>query len=201
MRVVDHQPQPLWQRSQVRQQTLHHRPAVQIRRRGQRPHQRRSGHRATQRVSDRDPEQPRIALAPVHRDPRHVLGQAGRGGPGPHEHGLPAPRRGRYLNHAFGFGQPPEQRVARHDPFRDSRSARNINGPGPVKTDRERSQLAGSELTCAANSGCGGHPSMESPGAGPCLSSSDDTLPRNCARPLRGRCRGAAPRGRSPPGL
>ena len=166
MRIVDHQPQPVLKRCQVRQQPFHHRPAVQIRCRGQRPHQRRPGRRAPQRVGYRDPEPSRITHLAVYRYPRGVPGQASLGDPGPHEHRLPAPGRRRYLDDAFRFGQSPEQRAARHDSSSDGRSGRNIRGSGlvggrrgapyrpgancgvagPVKTDSERSQLARDHL-------------------------------------------------------
>ena len=95
MRIVDDQPQPVFQRGQVLQQPLHDRPAVQIRRRGQRPHQRRSGRRAPQRVGDRDPE-PLADHAP--RGPPVPTRRAGPGRPrrsrtasAPSSRSLPAP--------------------------------------------------------------------------------------------------------------
>ena len=124
MRIVDHQPQPVFQRGQILQQPLHHRPAVQIRRRGQRPHQHRSGRCTPQRVGYRDPEPSRITLLAVHRYPRGVPAQASLGDPGPHQHRLPAPSRRRYLNDTFRFGQAAEQRAARHHSSPDGRNGR-----------------------------------------------------------------------------
>jgi hypothetical protein len=90
-----------------------------------------------------------------------VPGQAGLGDPRPHQHRLPAPRRRRYLNDAFRFGQSPVQRAPGHDSSCAGRSGRNIKESGlvarrhdaperpdgstvtgPVKTGSERSQVA-----------------------------------------------------------
>ena len=60
--VIDHQPQPVLQRCQVRQQPLHDRPPVQIRRRRQRLYQRRPRARLAQRGEHRQPQPLRIAL-------------------------------------------------------------------------------------------------------------------------------------------
>jgi len=142
MGVVDDQPQPVRQRRQVRQQPFHHRPAVQIRCCGQRPHQRRPGRPTPQRVGDTDPEPPRITLIAARRRPRDPPGQARLGDPRPHQHRLPAPGRRRYLDQTLRFGQPPEQRAAGHD---CSPHGRHLSGPEPSRI--ARTYLPGHELT------------------------------------------------------
>ncbi len=160
--VIDDQPDPVRQRRQVRQQPLHNRPAVQVRRRRQRLHQRRPRGRLAQRADHLQPEPLRILFPAIYRYPRGVLGQASLGDPGPHQHRLPAPGGRRYLDDAFRFGQALEQRAARHDSSFDGRNSRNVRSPwlldgchgalcrpgancevaGPIKTDSGRSQLA-----------------------------------------------------------
>ena len=60
--IIDHQPDPIFQRRQVLQQPLHHRPAVQVRRRRQLPHQPRPRSGLPQRAQHR---QPRTAADPA----------------------------------------------------------------------------------------------------------------------------------------
>ena len=98
------------------QQPLHDRPAVQVWRRRQRPHQRRPGRRVPQRVGHRDPEPLRITLPALHRHPRRAPGQARLADPRPQQECLPAPRRRRHLGDPRCCRQPPEQRAAGRRP-------------------------------------------------------------------------------------
>ena len=104
--VIDHQPQPVLQRRQVRQQPLGDRPPVQIRRRRHRLHQRRPRGRLAQRAQHRQPEPLRIALIPPGRHPRGAPGQARLADPGPQQHRLAAARRRRHHGHP---GLPPSR--------------------------------------------------------------------------------------------
>ena len=103
--VIDHQPDPLFQRRQVAQQPLRQRPPVQVRRPGHRPHQ--PGPRAclAQRPGHRQPEPLRVTLRPPRRHPRRPARQPRPGDPGPQQHRLAAARRRRHHRHP---GRPPE---------------------------------------------------------------------------------------------
>jgi hypothetical protein len=117
--IVDHQPGLILQRLQVFQQSLDDRPAIHVRRLGQRPHHGRTGRGLPERIEHRDPEPLRIALFPRHRHPCGALGQARRADLGPQQERLPAPRRRRHLGDAPGPAKPLEQRAARDDPAPD----------------------------------------------------------------------------------
>jgi hypothetical protein len=82
------------------EQPLDQRPAVQIRRTRQGPHQLRPGRRVPQRVGHRKPEPLRITLLALHRHPRRAVRQAGLSYPRRQQERLPAPGRRRYLGDA-----------------------------------------------------------------------------------------------------
>jgi len=128
--VVDHQPDPVLQPRQVFQQPLDDCPAVQVRRGGQRPHQRGCGRGRPQRVGHRDPEPLRITLLALHRHPGGAPGQDSLADPRPQQERLPAPGRRRHLSDARCSAEPSEQRVAGHDPA-NGRGDRSVGGPGP----------------------------------------------------------------------
>ena len=75
--IVDHQPGRLVQRRQIRQQPLHDRPPIQVRRRGQLLHQPGTGCCPAQRAGYQQPQPSRIPLIASHRYPRGALGPAG----------------------------------------------------------------------------------------------------------------------------
>ena len=158
--VVDHQPHLIGQRLQARQQPLDDRPAIQVRRRGQRPHQRRTGRGLPQRIEHRDPESLRIMLLPRHRHPRGALLQARRTDPRPQQERLPAPGRRRHLGNAPGPAEPLEQRRAGYDPAPDHRSG-CTGGNGCTDTGTtDQGVTAGSALISAA----GVYPAQRSDG-------------------------------------
>ena len=166
--VIDDQPQPVRQRRQVAQQPLHNRPAAQVRRRCQRPHQHCARGCLAQRADHLQPEPLWILFPAIYSYPRGVPGQANLGDPRPHQHRLPAPSRRRHLDDSFRFDQPPKQRAARHDSSSDGRSGRNFwsswlaGGPrdalyrpgahrevaGPVTMDSGRSHLTRGHRAC-----------------------------------------------------
>ena len=119
--VVDHQPQPVLQRCQVRQQPLHDRPPVQIRRRRQRLYQRRPRTRLAQRGEHRQPQPLRIALTKPDRHPPRALGQARLTDPGSQQDRLAAARRRRHHGHPGRRPEPLEQPGTRNDTSRTRR--------------------------------------------------------------------------------
>ena len=128
--VVDHQPDPVLQPRQVFEQPLDDCPAIQVRRGGQRPHQRGSGRGRPQRVGHRDPEPLRITLLALHRHPGGAPGQDSLADPRPQQERLPAPGRRRHLSDARCSAEPSEQRVAGYHPA-NGRGDRSVGGPGP----------------------------------------------------------------------
>jgi hypothetical protein len=106
VQVVDHQPEPLFKRRQVPKQPLDDRPPVQIRCRGQLPHQRRTRGCPAQRAQDGQPEPLRITLIPPYRYPGGAIGQARLADPGPQQHRLAAARRRRHHRHPSRLPQP-----------------------------------------------------------------------------------------------
>ena len=137
--IVDHQPGPILQRLQVLQQSLDDRPAIEVRRRGQRPHHGRTGGSLLERTEHQDPEPLRIAFFPPHRHPCGALGQARRTDPRPQQERLPAPGRRRHLGDAPGSAEPLEQRAARYDPAPD-------RGDGCTGTGGRQVQEHGSRI-------------------------------------------------------
>ena len=129
--IIDHQPDPIFQRRQVLQQPLHHRPAVQVWRRRQLPHQPRPRRGLPQRAQHRQPEPLRIPLLPPHRHPRGAALQARLADPGPQQHRLPAPRRRRHHRHPRPRPKPPEQPNTRNDSSRTrGDSSTGLRPPG-----------------------------------------------------------------------
>ncbi len=125
--VVDHQPQPVLQRSQVRQQPLGDGPPVQVRGRRQRLHQLRTRAGTAQRSQDRQPEPLRILLIARRRHPRGVLRRA-RPDPRPQQHRLAAARRRGHHRHPGRPCQPLEQPGAGNHPARTGTSEPPGNG-------------------------------------------------------------------------
>jgi len=107
--VIDDQPDPLPQRRQVRQQALHDRLPVQVRRRRHGMHQRRARRCLAERAQHRQPELLRIPFAAPDRHPRGTAGHVGLADPGPQHDRLAAPRRCRHHGHAGRRREPLEQ--------------------------------------------------------------------------------------------
>ena len=133
--VVDHQPQPVIQRRQIRQQPLDDHPPVQVRRRRQFPYQRRPRRGLPQRGQHRQPEPLRIPLAAPGRHPRGAARHTRPADPGPQQHRLAAARRRRHHAYPGLRREPPEQPGTGHDTPRATTSgaagngARSGNGP------------------------------------------------------------------------
>jgi hypothetical protein len=121
--VVDHQPQHLIQRRQIRQQPLGDHPAVQIRRRRQLPDQRRPRRGLAQRGQHRQPKPLRIPLATPGRHPRGAARHTRLADPGPQQHRLAAARRRRYHAHPGLGREPPDQPGTGNDTPRARTSA------------------------------------------------------------------------------
>ena len=121
--VIDHQPQPLFQRRQVTQQPLRQRPPIQLRRPGHRPHQPGPRTRRPQRPGHRQPEPLRVPLLPPRRHPRRPARQPRPGDPRPQQHRLAAARRRRHHRHPRRPPQPPEQGRTGHRPARVTATA------------------------------------------------------------------------------
>jgi len=100
VQVVDHEMDPVLQRSKVLQQPFGDRPPIQVRRRRQRPHQRQPRSRPAQRAEHHQPELLRILLAAPDRHPRGAVPRSRLTDPRSKQDGLPAARRGRYHGHA-----------------------------------------------------------------------------------------------------
>ena len=133
VQVIDHQPDLLLKRGQVRQQPFGDRPAVEIGRRRHRPHQLRTSDGIPQRMGYRDPELLRITLLALRRHPRDVVLQAGRRRSttvaGPSSRSRPTP--------TSGSRAPPRPAV------RTARGGRqSLRGqPRPERTGRRRSGI------------------------------------------------------------
>jgi hypothetical protein len=133
--VVNHQAQGVLDQGEIRQQLLYYRPAVQVRRRHQLPHQLRPGGRTAQHVGDVDPEQLRIALRALYRHKRRVLFQARLGDPRAEQERLPAARRRRYLGDARRSVEPREQGTTGDDPSTDGGNGRLVGRPHDTSQD------------------------------------------------------------------
>jgi hypothetical protein len=115
LHVVDYQPQPIFQRRQIRQQPLDDHPPVQVRRRRQFPDQRRSRGGLPQRAQHRQPEPLRIPLAALGRHPGGGARHTRPADPGPQQHRLAAARRRRHHVHPGLRREAPEQPGTGHD--------------------------------------------------------------------------------------
>ena len=127
--VIDHQPDPVRQRAQVREQPLGRPAAAGIcRRRG--PHQRSADRGAAQPVGHRGPES--LLVTPLCGDPGGAVGQPRRADPRPQQRGLATPGGRRNLGDTGRCPEPGEQPVAEDHPVADRRGRREpgIGGRG-----------------------------------------------------------------------
>ena len=136
VQVVDHQQDPVLQAAQIGEQPLDDRPAVQIGRGRQRPHQLRPGGGVPQRAEHRQPEPLRVALLTLHRHPRGALGQAALADPGAQQERLAAAGRRRYLGHPLCSAEQLEQPGPGDDTVSDARrpAGASIAGGGTGRT-------------------------------------------------------------------
>ena len=135
MYVVDHQPQPLFQRREIVKQPLHQRPPVQVRCRRHRPHQFSPRARRPQGADHRQPERLRIPHTPPRVHPCHAPREARLADPRLQQHRLPAARGPGHHAYPGRPTEPTEQPPARHHPVRATAS------PAPDRGLRPRSRL------------------------------------------------------------
>ncbi len=156
--VVDHQPQPVLQRRQVRQQPLDDRPPVQVRRRRQLP-----APAPTPPPSGAARPAPTARTAADHARPRPTGTHAARSArpasadPGPQQHRLAAARRRRHHRHPRLRRQPPEQPRTGHDTSRTRTSGAagsGLRAPGrphsPSSHDRQLARPVAVSLSSPA---------------------------------------------------